>query len=341
LFAAAVDAAPPKEAVSAEDAGHGEKKSRCLPRRPLDIPSPPPLVLSRLVKGPSLMHFVLARRDKDRDRDRDRDRARDRDRDKGRDRDRDRERDRDRDRDKDKEKEKDRERKSSKSKRRSPSPEKKKAKKPKSNWDAMPIPGQAAALTPMQSLAMSGEHVGMHDRRARRLYVGGIPPSSNEIIMRQFFDDCLRQCPDRLQPNHIPPIKSVSIQSKPGQNGFAFVEFSTVDDADMGMCMDGVNFSGATLSVRRPKDYMAIPGRPEQQYNLPCMGGSGSGISTQVPDGPGKSFLGNMPVGLLRTLLHCSYTVIMFSLLSRRSLTALSLLPSFSNVALALGGHDG
>jgi hypothetical protein len=121
-----------------------------------------------------------------RDRDRDRDRTRDRDREKGRDRDREKVRDRyrdrarDRDRDRDRDKEKDKERKSSRSKRRSRSrsPEKPKPKKEKKggNWDAMPTPGMAQALTPMQQLAMSGEHVGMHDRRARRLYVGGIPP---------------------------------------------------------------------------------------------------------------------------------------------------------------------
>jgi len=73
----------------------------------------------------------------------------------------------------------------------------------------------------------------------------------------------------------------------------------TADDADMGLCMDGVLFQGGPLVIRRPKDFVPVVGREPRSYNIPVMGGTvNSGVSSKVDDGPDKLFVGSLPVNM-------------------------------------------
>lgn len=75
----------------------------------------------------------------------------------------------------------------------------------------------------------------------------------NELQLRAFFDERILEVPDRPTPKTVPPVKSVSINHKPGTTaGYAFVEFSSIDDAEIGLCMDGTNLyiSSMLLTIR-------------------------------------------------------------------------------------------
>lgn len=55
------------------------------------------------------------------------------------------------------------------------------------------------------------------------------------------------------------------------------------------MAFDGINYNGYSLKIRRPKDYQALPGQSEAPMYVPGV------ISTNVPDGPNKIFIGGLP----------------------------------------------
>jgi splicing factor U2AF subunit len=81
---------------------------------------------------------------------------------------------------------------------------------------------------------------------------------------------------------------------------FAFVELRTVEETSNAMALDGVNFDGVAVRVRRPSDYnpsMAAtlgPSQPNPNLNLAAVGltpGSGAGGA----DGPDRVFVGGLP----------------------------------------------
>ena len=56
------------------------------------------------------------------------------------------------------------------------------------------------------------------------------------------------------------------------------------------MALDGIKFRGTTLRVRRPNNYAPPPGTKDEP--IPFIPGV---ISTNVPDGPNKMFIGGLP----------------------------------------------
>jgi len=75
---------------------------------------------------------------------------------------------------------------------------------------------------------------------------------------------------------------------------FAFVEFYSATDADIAMCMDGIEWptNGVPLKIRRPKDYQPPPDHIVRKYHIPGI------ISTHVDNDNNKVFLGNLPTNL-------------------------------------------
>jgi len=218
---------------------------------------------------------------KDRDRDRDR---RDKDRDRGRER-RDRSRDRGR-------RSKSRDRRSRKKSTRSssPSPEKERKKKT-SSWDqgpggvpAPPVSGFNVFGIPNIGIPVSVRHIAPPDpKKARTVYVGGVTGDVTERVLRDFFEHRIPQVPNR-PPSQGRIIDNVQINS---EKMYAFVEFFNFVDADIAMCFDGVKLGSNQIRIRRPTNY--TPPAGQQNWSI-------SGVlSTQVPDGPNKIFLGNLP----------------------------------------------
>lgn len=222
-----------------------------------------------------------------RSRSRDRERSRSRDRDSRRDRDRD-ERRRSRSRDRG-----DRGKKSSK------------RRKPSLYWD-VPPPG-FEHITPMQykSMQQSGQIPAtlMPDtpqaavpvvgssitRQARRIYVGNIPFGFSEQEMIDFFNQQMHL--SGLAQAEGNPILACHINR---DKNFAFLECRSVDETTQAMAFDGINFKGQSLKLRRPRDYVPLPGGDTAGMSN-AFGGIPGMISTVVSDSPNKLFVAGLP----------------------------------------------
>jgi len=222
-----------------------------------------------------------------RSRSRDKDRSRSRDRDSRRDRDRD-ERRRSRSRDRG-----DRGKKSSK------------RRKPSLYWD-VPPPG-FEHITPMQykSMQQSGQIPAtlMPDtpqaavpvvgssitRQARRIYVGNIPFGFSEQEMIDFFNQQMHL--SGLAQAEGNPILACHINR---DKNFAFLECRSVDETTQAMAFDGINFKGQSLKLRRPRDYVPLPGGDTAGMSN-AFGGIPGMISTVVSDSPNKLFVAGLP----------------------------------------------
>jgi len=222
-----------------------------------------------------------------RSRSRDRDRSRSRDRDSRRERDKD-ERRRSRSRDRG-----DRGKKSSK------------RRKPSLYWD-VPPPG-FEHITPMQykSMQQSGQIPAtlMPDtpqaavpvvgssitRQARRIYVGNIPFGFSEQEMIDFFNQQMHL--SGLAQAEGNPILACHINR---DKNFAFLECRSVDETTQAMAFDGINFKGQSLKLRRPRDYVPLPGGDTAGMSN-AFGGIPGMISTVVSDSPNKLFVAGLP----------------------------------------------
>jgi len=229
----------------------------------------------------------MKRRREKRSRSRDRDRSRSRDRDSRRERDKD-ERRRSRSRDRG-----DRGKKSSK------------RRKPSLYWD-VPPPG-FEHITPMQykSMQQSGQIPAtlMPDtpqaavpvvgssitRQARRIYVGNIPFGFSEQEMIDFFNQQMHL--SGLAQAEGNPILACHINR---DKNFAFLECRSVDETTQAMAFDGINFKGQSLKLRRPRDYVPLPGGDTAGMSN-AFGGIPGMISTVVSDSPNKLFVAGLP----------------------------------------------
>lgn len=130
-------------------------------------------------------------------------------------------------------------------------------------------------------------------RHARRLYVGNVPKVPETEIQR-FFDDVL----DRALGYHMDGGAVVSVYLNTDR-GFAFVELRSIALTTAAMQLDGISYGDIQLKIRRPSDYNAAAVPPEAnnevvQLNLAALGI----VSTTVPDGPNKVFIGGLPYHL-------------------------------------------
>ncbi|KAI9342475.1 hypothetical protein DFJ73DRAFT_842630 [Zopfochytrium polystomum] len=123
-------------------------------------------------------------------------------------------------------------------------------------------------------------------RQARRLYVGSIPVGASEEALMAFFNQTVISM-GMSEGSNVTPVIAVQINH---EKNYAFVEFRTPEEATAAMGLDGLNYGGQILKIRRPKDYQ------------PPTGADASGaavvpgvVSTQVPDSPFKLFIGGLP----------------------------------------------
>ena len=119
-------------------------------------------------------------------------------------------------------------------------------------------------------------------RQAKRLYVGNIPPGTLEDALRSFFTLELRKADSEITSDS--PVQSIQINN---DKLFAFVEFHSTADTTRAVAMDGANFDGHSLKIRRPKDYQPLPGADLD-----------SPLSALPADSPDKVFVGGLPTYL-------------------------------------------
>jgi splicing factor U2AF subunit len=141
-------------------------------------------------------------------------------------------------------------------------------------------------------------------RHARRLYVGSIPPGSNDRSVEAFFVDIFRRTitpPDMdwlrehgAGTQKQPLIVSVHYNET---KGYAFVEFNCVELAMAAIDLDGISWNGTCIKVRRPNDFRAEAMAPMRRLITVNKAALGI-VSGQVVDGPNKVFIGGLPYHL-------------------------------------------
>jgi len=180
--------------------------------------------------------------------------------------------------------------------------------KPKrsSNFDVKPPDG--VELPPITVMSAFGDIPGgegfakrdlsIQTRHARRIYVGGIPPTTVERDMTIFFDDVIKR---GLPKQYVPqgsPVVSVFLNL---DKCFAFIELTSMELASACQKLDGIQYKHSTgtytLRMRRPHDY-----RPELVTDLGPIPdftlAEFQVVSTTVTDGLGKVFIGGLPYHL-------------------------------------------
>ncbi|WZY72647.1 hypothetical protein YC2023_004887 [Brassica napus] len=157
------------------------------------------------------------------------------------------------------------------------------------------VPGQqmgALPLLPMQAMTQQAT------RHARRVYVGGLPPTANEQSVATFFSQVM----SAIGGNTAGPgddsdaVVNVYINH---EKKFAFVEMRSVEEASNAMALDGIILEGVPVKVRRPTDYNPSlaaalgPSQPNPSLNLAAVGLSSG--STGGLEGPDRIFVGGLP----------------------------------------------
>lgn len=134
-------------------------------------------------------------------------------------------------------------------------------------------------------------------RHARRVYVGGLPPTATEQSISTFFSYALAA----IGGNCAGPGNCVVNVYINREKNFAFVEFRTVEETSNAMSLDGIMFEGVAVRVRRPNDYNAItaanlgPSQPSPGLNLAAIGLNTGGGSAESGPQADRVFVGGLP----------------------------------------------
>ncbi|GAB2267838.1 hypothetical protein Dimus_002815 [Dionaea muscipula] len=159
------------------------------------------------------------------------------------------------------------------------------------NMFPLATPQQMGAIPFMPIHAMTQQAT----RHARRVYVGGLPPTANEQSVAIYFSHVMAA----IGGNTAGPGDAVVNVYINHEKKFAFVEMRSVEEASNAMALDGIIFEGTPVKVRRPSDYNPSlaatlgPSQPNPNLNLAAVGlipGSAGGI-----EGPDRIFVGGLP----------------------------------------------
>ncbi|KDD76120.1 hypothetical protein H632_c347p0, partial [Helicosporidium sp. ATCC 50920] len=111
-------------------------------------------------------------------------------------------------------------------------------------------------------------------RHARRIYVGGLPPSVSEEALTDFISNALAA----VGGTTAGPGSCVLNNYVNYEKRFAFIELRTVEETSNAMALDGIMFEGVAVRVRRPADYNPAsaaslgPSVPNPNLNLAAIG---------------------------------------------------------------------
>lgn len=138
------------------------------------------------------------------------------------------------------------------------------------------------------------------ERHARRVYIGNFPMGGNSEELRIFLNELYNaRRPDLAQAAIGGPMLMISANA---DKGFAFGDMAGPEHATWMIALfDNCLWKGNVIRVRRPKDYLPPPeGDPAvrlrtelDKSQLPSPVPSYD-VEEEVPDGPGKVFIGNL-----------------------------------------------
>ncbi|BFU18379.1 U2 snRNP auxiliary factor large subunit, putative [Entamoeba histolytica HM-1:IMSS-B] len=146
-----------------------------------------------------------------------------------------------------------------------------------SRWDEQP-----KAIDSVQISQQLNVH---QERAAKRIYVGNINSSTSEKDIVDAFNEAMRRG-DYVDKNDTRDI--ITHIEVNYERSYAFLEFRTLEEAVKALSLDGLTIKGASVKVRRPKDYNPV---------LPFI----SGLSQLMEPGttnPRESilYMGNIPL---------------------------------------------
>jgi splicing factor U2AF subunit len=120
-------------------------------------------------------------------------------------------------------------------------------------------------------------------KQNRRIYLGGLPSDVSTQEISQFIDNAMRAY-GLVKDSSLPScVQEVILKT---DHGYAFIDFTYPEEATGAMSLDGMDFKGASIKIRRPKDY-----QPMDHDKNPNMANS---LST-TSDSPEKIYIGTIP----------------------------------------------
>lgn len=157
--------------------------------------------------------------------------------------------------------------------------------------------GTQKNLSAARALAASAPQ---QTRHARRLYIGHLPIELEEDEVHLFFRNSIHYALNKEDPTEKDdPILNVYINK---ERRFAFIEFKTVEVCTACLLLDGIDVcEKGKVKVKRPNDYNPALAPPAlgveallKRFDVSKLGI----VSSTVPDGPNKIFIGGLPYHL-------------------------------------------
>ncbi|KAJ8448034.1 hypothetical protein Cgig2_028910 [Carnegiea gigantea] len=177
------------------------------------------------------------------------------------------------------------------------------------------FPGGSVQMGPL-SLMPAQVMTQQATRHARRVYVGGLPPSANEQTIATFFSQVMTAIGGNSAGPGILGDAVVNVYIN-YEKKFAFVEMRSVEEASNAMALDGISFEasfsflpfiayvsylmecGVSVRVKRPTDYNPAlaavlgPSLPSPHLNLAAVGLVPGAVAGA--EGPDRIFVGGIP----------------------------------------------
>lgn len=125
-------------------------------------------------------------------------------------------------------------------------------------------------------------------RQLKRLYVGNLPPTLREEHFIDFLNSAMKKVPGVVLGEGN-PIIGIDMSS---ERSYCFIELRSADEATYFTAFDGLTYEGHSLRVHRPREYAPTGNEPPLPEIPPSLLGI---VSTTVPDGPNKIFIGGLP----------------------------------------------
>ncbi|KAL1529751.1 hypothetical protein AB1Y20_000687 [Prymnesium parvum] len=176
--------------------------------------------------------------------------------------------------------------------------------KPKRFWD-----GFQWVDADIKTVASQSGPLGQATRKDRRLYVGNLPIGSGltEKQLSEFIGSSMKQRA-MIPPDAADPVLSVWMSP---EGTYAFVEFHSVDYANLALGLNGIMLLTTTLRVSRPNNYQPSVGAAttglEGLGEIALLTSGASSISSAAPLGGTGPTAGNLnPQAILGALGACT-----------------------------------
>jgi splicing factor U2AF subunit len=141
-----------------------------------------------------------------------------------------------------------------------------------------------AFMTQPNSVATASALKPTNSRQAKRLLVTNVPQGTDEETLLQFFNRLLS--PLNVITGGPDPVTLVQLNA---DKSLGMVEFKNTSDTTVGLAFSGIEFGGAQLEIRRPKDYIVPLVVEDATETEPGQ------ISSTVPDTPNKILVSRIP----------------------------------------------